>query len=425
MKENTYSTIVLGAGPVGLATAKKLSSENLPIAILEKKVTGGLLKSVNVEGKIYDIGNFIFTNDDLLLKNYPLSTKNYVSVKSKTYIRMEGDNFVDWPPHPKKIVNTPVELIKLYVSLLISKVKRNKNSDLRSYCEYFCGTHFFKNCGLEVYIENLFGSKVEDLEFELVKTRIKFIESFGIRKYLSKKIKSKIFKRSDTSLIKHFVRPYDGFDVLFSEIKKEAESSKIEIYEYQNIKNIAKVKENWKIELEDKPFFCEKLISTIPIQDLCVLLKLPIKNKINSSMLLSTFFCGPIPRKFHVLYNFTRKGCWKRITNFGFTYAPNEEFTWITAETVIHSLNGLQNSIEQICEDVKSLFPNLKFMDYEITDDAYPTYEKGSLESLNKAIKEIEDKGIILGGRQGRYDYVSATEAFKKLFRKKPNLMKG
>ncbi|MCS7315475.1 MAG: NAD(P)-binding protein [Bryobacterales bacterium] len=64
MQQRSFPVVILGEGPAGLSAAYELARQGVPPLVLEKETTiGGLARTVEYKGFLFDIGGHRFFNN--------------------------------------------------------------------------------------------------------------------------------------------------------------------------------------------------------------------------------------------------------------------------------------------------------------------------------------------------------------------------
>jgi protoporphyrinogen oxidase len=155
------ASIVIGAGPAGLAVAYTLARAGRPVVVIEREdVAGGLASSFDHEGFIFDYGPHVFTPDrkgaqelwDEVLGN------EQVLLRRKTRMYWRG-YFFDYPPRVGDFVRRLglKEAAGIASSLVGARLKRRPApGNLTERMEGRFGPRLFSTC-FKDYIEKLFG----------------------------------------------------------------------------------------------------------------------------------------------------------------------------------------------------------------------------------------------------------------------------
>lgn len=210
-------SVILGAGPAGLAAAYTLSKHSKIITVVEREAqVGGLAKSFHFRGFILDYGPHRFftkLSPVIRLWNEVLGSEQ-VTVKRLTRI-FYGGKYFSYPIHAKEVLFALgiKETFHILYSYLISRLFPNLNP--QNFAEWIIarfGKRLF-SIFFEGYTEKLWGIPCTEIESEWAVQRIKGLS-------LSKAIRNAIFGNSGKvkSLIDQFQFPRLGSGQLYDRI---------------------------------------------------------------------------------------------------------------------------------------------------------------------------------------------------------------
>ena len=306
--------IIVGAGPAGLTAAYKLlkESKDYEVIILEKSYKlGGISRSVNVNGYIFDTGihRFFSKNseinniweeilpiqgkpsyDDLKLnrvKNYseygpdPEKLDKVMLIKDRVTRIYYGKKFYDYPVSLNKTTIKNMGFLNIVLvgfSYLKSCIfKRDEKSLEDLYINKFgkkLYNMFFKN-----YTYKVWGIKPSEISPDWGEQRVKGISIKEILKdIIRKKFRKKNKENTETSLIESFIYPKLGTIQMWDEMALKIKEMGGKIYLNSSCIGIT-LKNNQVKEIEylkDGNIIKEKVdifISSMPIKDLFLSLK--------------------------------------------------------------------------------------------------------------------------------------------------------
>ena len=105
-----YDYCIVGAGPSGLTAAYKLLKADKTVALIERDDrVGGLAKSYDYEGQIFDTGPKRFHTDDQMVLDFidEVLGENVYQIERSTKVYFLGRYF-DWPLHSKDVLQMPL-----------------------------------------------------------------------------------------------------------------------------------------------------------------------------------------------------------------------------------------------------------------------------------------------------------------------------
>jgi protoporphyrinogen oxidase len=182
--------IVLGGGSVGLAIAHHMNRSGQSVALLEsERQLGGLFRDTLIAGLRFDIGSFVFSENDSLFAQYPELLRKFVPVRGGVYIRMSDGTLSKWPLTPFSLTGSPNEFAKILFSLMSAKLMCRRPKSVAEFAAYYCGTRYLQRYGLKSYIENLFHLPISRIDPELAIGRLQFLKNFALRRYALRMLK--------------------------------------------------------------------------------------------------------------------------------------------------------------------------------------------------------------------------------------------
>lgn len=130
-----YDFCVVGAGPSGLTVAYKLLQAGKRIVLIERDDrVGGLAKSYDYKGQIFDTGPKRFHTDDKIVLDFiaEIAQGDICTIGRSTKVHFLNRYF-EWPLQTKDVLKMPIHLsIKCILDLL----KKREVKDGRSFKEY-------------------------------------------------------------------------------------------------------------------------------------------------------------------------------------------------------------------------------------------------------------------------------------------------
>lgn len=120
------------------------------------------------------------------------------------------------------------------------------------------------------------------------------------------------------------------------------------------------------------------------------------------------------PRAGNVLFNFHAQGRWKRATIYSRIYpgpANGREFFNVEATLAPGAPHDPQSSFEDFRAHMTSLglARGLVLEGHAQLDHCYPLYSCGSKTALQAVLESVSATGVVLAGRQGRFEYLPTS----------------
>jgi protoporphyrinogen oxidase len=267
--------IILGGGLAGLYYAYKNPKKRF-IIIEKESEPGGLCRTFSFKGYRYDIGGHRFlTNYPEVLKSFKhLIGKDILSIERKSKIFIDT-TFIDYPLNVSALRKfSPMKLSKI---LLENLRKKSSGEDLESDLIARFGNTIYQSF-FKDYTQKVVGLRCDEISKDWSGSRIKDLDWKSIIKKLMRKEKTdrrNAGKHDMThkNTYDNFFYPKDGCMQLTENIRKKTKNVKIitdaNITQIRHDTNTIK-----EIRLEDGQVYRpEKVISTIPLNDLAAYLK--------------------------------------------------------------------------------------------------------------------------------------------------------
>jgi protoporphyrinogen oxidase len=209
---------------------------------------------------------------------------------------------------------------------------------------------------------------------------------------------------------------------MYSYIEDELKSLDVNIKFGSNVEKI--ILDEKKLIMDDGTVHTyDCLLSSIPLSVFCKLSNTQLPLRLKFKPLYSLFYeldSEPIP-DCHVLFNFTQRGFWKRITFHSSYYGVSNNKSYFVLESMpddIH-LND-PNIVDILDQDFRRTFDdtaytkqmrNASLIGSKMIPNAYPIYTKDFDPSVIDAIKQdLALHSAYIVGRQGEFDYVSSSD---------------
>jgi hypothetical protein len=322
---------------------------------------------------------------------YPFSLRNYyTSVKIRGIINSAG-------------------------SCMISRLRKPSFDNLGAYCRFILGDYFFKTSGLKNYIERLTGMPVEQIDPIFMQFRMGFLKNLSLKKIARELLFKRVNINSYLNYGDLYIRKNISYSEIFKSILNDLKSKQVSVSLGTTVKSIKKNYQRFIVRTNDFEKIYDEVFVSTSIDQTSAMLSLPLENIIPFRSMLSLFFIGEMRVNSGIIYNFSNKGDWKRITVFSHYYGKSRGSDYFTVEVTVDfskeevSDNVIKNVIDDILE--KNIVSNIKLVGKELIPYAYPVYDITDYSYLCKQIEIIRETGVRLIGRQGNHQYISSSAA--------------
>ena len=126
-----YDYCIVGAGPSGLTAAYKLLQEGKSVVVVERDSRiGGLAKSYDYDGQIFDTGPKRFHTDDEVVLDFidEVLHGDVCQIERSTKVYFLGRYF-DWPLHSKDVLKMPLGVsVRCFLELLQNREMQESTS---------------------------------------------------------------------------------------------------------------------------------------------------------------------------------------------------------------------------------------------------------------------------------------------------------
>ncbi len=432
--EREKKAVIFGAGITGLKVGFELSKSGYNVLILEKTgKNGGMAHSFKYKDCILDYGPHKFYSQ---IKGIMPEFKELIGddclTREKTNSLYLLNTYFRFPPKPIQLfLNiSPVIMIKCAGSYMFTNIKNIFNKkESTTYEEYF-----INGFGKEGYnllfrdlCEKVWGDP-KKISAELARRRVPVP---NVMEFIKNAITTS--KERPEVSAKYFYYPRKGFQQLADALEREIIKNNGTIEQKIMIKNVEIEKKKVKrIQYRDTSGMEKEIInpdvviSTIPLQDLIICIspmpKKAVKKAVEGLKYRALILCYFILNKEKALkdnwYFYPEASvCFNRVSeqkSFSPETVPKNK-TVITAEITCENNSYLFNADEdEIKEKVLTDLEKVHVLKREEVIDflirkskrAYPVYDVGYLERLDKVLDVIENIDNLYSiGRQGLFNY--------------------
>ena len=419
--------VILGAGISGVSLAYNLqkSKKIKEIYILEKeKIPGGLLRSFNYKGITYDVGpHIIFSkHKDILKKNVNLLGKNVHKIKRSNKI-IYKNRYIKYP-FENELSKLPKDELKYCLNTFLNNPFENYeyNNMLQFFLKTF-GEGITKTY-LEPYNQKIWKFDPTFLDTQMVERIPKPPRQDIINS--AKGIKTEGYKHQ---LYFHYPKE-NGIQALFDSYFNRLDKQKNKILLNQKILSV-KSNRNKKIVITSKgKIECDKLISTIPLNELCKInyqtpndiLKKSKELKYNSIIISLVNVKGNIAGKNFAFTVPDKEIIFHRISKLDFLgkkYSIKGSTSFLVEITFKQRdiISKMKNSkiINKIFKGMVKLnfckkFSDINFYEIKKFKYAYVIYDLNHRSNVDNILNYFEKNKIFNAGRFGSWEYLNSDQ---------------
>lgn len=412
--------IVLGAGIAGLAAADKLSREGHQVTVIERaQKAGGTHRSRQIGPYTFDVGSIFYEENARILDLAP-GLRDLCPTVKRTQRRIAPDNSVlHYPLEPREFLRKPLlPLTKAFVDLAWSRFAVRRNGTLDAISRKRLGSALFKSTGLQNYITRFHHVAPEEIDEAFFFHRMAFIErSTRIGMLLKSAWKALVMRRTVASKTRRslHVRPREGFDAIFDRIVARLRGEGVGFAFGEELVSLRREAGQFCAITQAGNAVADVVVSTVPLDTLHHALFQKRSGLVSLNMTTLFISAGRLdPGVGNVLFNFHGDGRWKRATIYSRIYPDiSTQREFFAVEMTIQP--GGKHDAEAAFEDFRSHMTALHLADdlilegHDFVENCYPLYSPGSTDQLSAIIERIAGAGVILAGRQGRFEYLPTS----------------
>ncbi|HVK42830.1 MAG TPA: FAD-dependent oxidoreductase [Phenylobacterium sp.] len=418
-----HPVLILGGGVSGLVAADIIAASGQAVVILEPyDRLGGNQRSLNIGAYTFDIGSFVFFAGSPFFQRFP-GAQAVCQPARISVDRVTPQGRIS--KYPFSIANDllrrgPIEVARTFLSLGYGRFKHGAPLSAGSFARYHLGDRLFVQSGLEAYIHRLCGIPADDVDYKFAEKRMNWIAqtvSFG--PLFNRVIKAGREPAAATPQV--LIRPRQGFERLFDQVAEQLRAAGVQIHLDNQLEQIETLEDGFRVTTSKGAFVASRVISSLPLTMTAQACGIEASGHIRSLPLLSLFvaFDGDLGFESEVLYNFSVAGSWKRLTMHSRTYGQVDGRHYLSVEVPLAA--GPSDAAQEFAsflafmEGHGLLRGQAELLGHELTDFAYPTYARGSIDASEALIERIEQTGVEMLGRQGRFDYIPTASKATQL----------
>jgi protoporphyrinogen oxidase len=407
-----FDVIVLGAGISGLVSASVLQKQGYRriVVVDEYAHIGGNHIDCRIGDYTFDIGSLIFQDDSPLLAHLPELLPLYIEI-NPSWGRLNPQGIVtDYPISVKDDIFAagPVEWTRMALSVLFARIFRSRLRNARDFAEYWIGARLLRRSGLENYMLRFYGVSAEQIDLQFAHKRMPWLKEQASPRNAFRRL-LRAFEKPATS--KQLARPREGFAYLYQVATQRLVKGGVTFRLGAKMDRLQKRDGGFLLQIGDRSVSAQRVVSTIPLEHARSLCEIPLASSLQSVTLISLFFSFSGGRGFgqSILYNFSDKGVWKRLTMYSDFYGRCDGREYFAVEVNADHVLG---SVEAAAEDFRrhssenGLFNgDLKLEGGHILANAYPVYTNNAAERAASVVDALRAFGVESFGRQGGFDY--------------------
>ena len=413
-----FDAIVLGAGISGLVSASVLQKQGYQRVLIVDAYdhVGGNHIDWSHAGYTFDIGSLIFQDDSPLLAHFPELLPLYVPIEP-TWARLNPQGMITAYPISVRddIFSAGVtEVLRIFSSVIFARLFQRKMRNAKEFARYWIGSRLLHRSGLESYMKRFYGAATEAIDIDLARKRMLWIsEHASLRNLIARALR----RTQPGPANRQMARPKEGFQFLYRAAVERLEGRDVEFQLAADMRTIRKVHDQLHLQLQDRVVASHRVISTIPIHVAEKLCGLDSGRKLETITLISLYFSFSGERGFSqsIIYNFSHRGAWKRLTMYSDFYGKVDDRDYFTVEVIGDQIGcSIERAENDFRDHVRAngLFEgDLKLAGSDILGEAYQIYSKGAAGHAAQAMQQLQAVGLESLGRQGGFNYQPTARA--------------
>jgi NAD(P)-binding Rossmann-like domain len=409
---NCFDAVVLGAGISGLVSAAILSRQGYRRVLIvdEYDHVGGNHLDWSANGYTFDIGSLIFQDDSPLLAYFPELLSLYVPIEPE-WARLNPQGVIT--SYPISVRDDifgagPAVTARIFASLIFARLFKRRMRNAKDFVCFWIGGYLLRRSGLESYMQRFYGVAAEEIDIDLAKKRMMWISEHASLGHLL----SRLWRRKQgPPTNRQMARPREGFAALYAVAVARLKAEAVDVCLGAEMTSITKVGDGFELKLKDKTIAAGRIISTIPIERSIELCRIESGPRLETITLIGLFFSFAGDRGFRqsIIYNFSHRGAWKRLTMYSDFYGAVGNREYFGVEVIASDAGGsIQNAESDFREHAQAnglFIGELRLEGSRVLNHAYPIYRQGAAQNAAEAIGRLRSFGVESLGRQGGFNY--------------------
>ncbi|MDA5558139.1 FAD-dependent oxidoreductase [Shimia sp. MMG029] len=411
--------LILGGGIAGLAAANALSSAGRKVLVIEASdQLGGMHASRDIGPYTFDLGS-IFYEDTASLLNLAPGLRDLCQQKKRTQRRILPDGTLrHYPIEPKDILRWPIgKLMRAGFSMAWARLFKRLDGSLQGICAARLGPVLFRETGLRDYTVHFNRLPPEEIAEAFYHERMKFVhQATEVRRVFRsawRALLGRPFRAKPRAPL--YYRPRSGYGTLFERIENVLRARGVAFVMGAEVTRIVQDGDGAIVETSAGPFSGTGVVGAMSIDALheaCF----GERSGLESLDLLSLFVSAETlsDEAGDVLFNFHSGGGWKRATIYSRLY-PDAGVTreYFTVEVTVprDEVPDAQDAFDRFREHLSDLgiATGLRLEGSHVSAGAYPLLLRGKGAQAQTVINRLQDAGVHLVGRQGRFEYLPTS----------------
>ena len=419
--------IILGAGISGVSLAYYLQKfkKVKEITILEKeKIPGGLLRSFNCNGIAYDIGpHIIFSkHKDILEKNIKILGKNVIKIRRSNKI-IYKNRYIKYP-FENELSKLPKDKLEYCLHTFLNNPFENYDYD--NMLQFF----------LKIFGEGITKTYLEPYNQKIWKFDLSFMDTQMVERIpkppkidIINSARGKKTEGYKHQLFFHYPKK-NGIQALFDAYYNQLNERKTKVLLNEKILSVSNNDKTTIIKTSKKIYKCDRLISTIPLNELCnITKKIPStvfeksKHLKYNSIIIALVnvrgkvagnnFAFMVPQKDIIFHRLSK------LDFLGKNYSKKNSTTFLIEITfkqtdMISKLTNLEIR-SKIYEGLKKLKfcktkRDINFSEIKKFKYAYVIYDLNHRKNVDYILKYFKSVNINNAGRLGSWEYLNSDQ---------------
>lgn len=406
-----FDAIILGGGISGMTAASVLKNRGAQRVILldEYSKLGGNHISHDIGPYTFDIGSFLFHDDSPFLEKFPEIREKFLPFSGEAGRLDYASRLARYPFDLRRdfLATGPLEMTRILFSLVKGRLTRDQEENANEFVCYWLGQRLAQRTGLLAYLRHFYSVDPALIEGAFARKRMRWVSSNAS---LNGQVKRLLAPRKTRS--RSLVRPRAGFGDLYQPVEGALRRMNVDIRLGETIQAITRSSDGTlTVKTAKETYGSPAVYSTVPIDVISRWCGLPDNPGFRYAELTSLFYSFDGDRSFpyHILYNFSDSGRWKRLTMHSDCYGTINGRHYFTVEVMARDdaaeIDCLDTDFRDHAKRSGILRGDLVLEGASRTSSAYPVYLQGASAAANETISALKAFGILSFGRQGGFDY--------------------